>query len=310
MSSKEKIDYSRLNHSLWSKRKKISEESSKQIWEIFLKTNKFDKLRMNKTKNEKLNRFSNSIESASEWIKTKFALTVDYLTKNGLIKSDQIKSLNLRNLEDPNKTTDQKLGNIIKELRSWLSDDDKLKLDQNVSEWLLDLAKESESANELGEKIKELESENQNLQSELEATEAANEVAEKTVLSRRSASNNIRIWNAIKKINEDDTLDAETKARKILWQANKFVFWWNESRRKYFGSIKKMDVRDTYFKVVEHIQKSMSDKKTSSREKVALRYIMRQINTAYKNYIEATTISEDVRKQNMRDVNNSLASAA
>ena len=310
MSSKEKIDYNKLNHSLWSKRRKVSEESSKQIWEIFLKTNKFDKLKMNKTKNEKLNRFSNSIESASEWIKTKFALTVDYLTKNGLIKSYEIKSLNLRNLEDPNKTTDQKLGNIIKELRSWLSDDDKLKLDQNVSEWLLDLAKESESANELWEKIKELESENQNLQSELEATEAANEVAEKTVLSRRSASNNIRIWNAIKKINEDDTLDAETKARKILWQANKYVFWWNKSRRKYFGSIKKMDVRDTYFKVVEHIQKSMSDKKTSSREKVALRYIMRQINTAYKNYIEATTISEDVRKQNMRDVNNALASAA
>lgn len=310
MSSKEKIDYSRLNHSLWSKRKKISEESSKQIWEIFLKTNKFDKLRMNKTKNEKLNRFSNSIESASEWIKTKFALTVDYLTKNGLIKSDQIKSLNLKNLEDPNKTTDQKLGNIIKELRSGLSDVDKLKLDQSVSEWLLDLAKESESANELWEKIKELESENQNLQSELEATEAANEVAEKTVLSRRSASNNIRIWNAIKKINEDDTLDAETKARKILWQANKYVFWWNKSRRKYFGSIKKMDVRDTYFKVVDHIQNSMSDKKTSSREKVALRYIMRQINTAYKNYIEATTISEDVRKQNMRDVNNAMADAA
>ena len=310
MSSKEKIDYNKLNHSLWSKRRKVSEESSKQIWEIFLKTNKFDKLKMNKTKNEKLNRFSNSIESASEWIKTKFALTVDYLTKNGLIKSYEIKSLNLRNLEDPSKTTDQKLGNIIKELRSWLSDDDKLKLDQNVSEWLLDLAKESESANELWEKIKELESENQNLQSELEATEAANEVAEKTVLSRRSASNNIRIWNAIKKINEDDTLDAETKARKILWQANKYVFWWNKSRRKYFGSIKKMDVRDTYFKVVDHIQNSMSDKKTSSREKVALRYIMRQINTAYKNYIEATTISEDVRKQNMRDVNNAMADAA
>ena len=166
MSSKEKIDYNKLNHSLWSKRRKVSEESSKQIWEIFLKTNKFDKLKMNKTKNEKLNRFSNSIESASEWIKTKFALTVDYLTKNGLIKSYEIKSLNLRNLEDPNKTTDQKLGNIIKELRSWLSDDDKLKLDQNVSEWLLDLAKESESANELWEKIKELEYENQNLQSE------------------------------------------------------------------------------------------------------------------------------------------------
>ena len=71
-----------------------------------------------------------------------------------------------------------------------------------------------------------------------------------------------------------------------------------------------MDVRDTYFKVVDHIQNSMSDKKTSSREKVALRYIMRQINTAYKNYIEATTISEDVRKQNMRDVNNAMADAA
>ena len=54
----------------------------------------------------------------------------------------------------------------------------------------------------------------------------------------------------------------------------------------------------------------LSYEKTSSREKVALRYIMRQINTAYKNYIEATTISEDVRKQNMRDVNNAMADAA
>jgi len=307
MSSKEKIDYSKLNHGLWSKRKAISEEASQKIWDVFLRTNWFEKLRMNKTKNEKLNRFSSSIESASEWIKTKFVLTVNYLTKSGLVK-DQIKSLNLRNLEDSTKTTDQKLENIIKELRSWLSDADKLKLDQNVSEWLLDLAKESESANELWEKIKELEAQNQDLQSELEATEAANEVAEKTVLSRRSTSNNIRIWNAIKKINEDDSLDAETKARKILWQANKYVFWWNKSRRKYFGSIQKMDVKNTYFNVVKHINESIW--KASTREKVALRYIMRQINIAYENYIKASTIPLDDRKRNMKSVNDALASAA
>ena len=191
----EKINYSKLNHSLWSKRKAIPEESSKKIWEIFLRTNKFDKLKKNKTQNEKLDRFSNSIENASEWVKTKFVLTVDYLTKNSLIKSDQIKSLNLKKLEDPNKTTDQKLESIIKDLRSELSDADKLKLDQSVSEWLLDLAKESESANELWKRVKELEIENQNLQTDLEASEAANKVAEETVLSRRSTNGNIRIWN-------------------------------------------------------------------------------------------------------------------
>lgn len=308
MSSKEKIDYNKLNHSLWSKRKKISEESSKQIREIFSRTNKLNNLKLDKTKNDRLNRFSNSIENASEWIKTRFVLTIDYLTKNGLIKVNEIKSLNLKKLEDPNKKADQKLESIIKELISGLSEENKLKLDQSVSEWLLDLAKESESANELWKRVKELENENQNLQNDLEASEATNEIAEKTVLSRRSTNNNIRIWNAIKKLNEDDTLDAETKARKILWQANKYVFWWNKSRRKYFGSIKKMDIKDTYSKVAEHIKKSMWT--ASTKEKVALRYIMKQVNIAYENYIKALNNNENERKQNMRDVNNAMANAA
>ena len=42
------------------------------------------------------------------------------------------------------------------------------------------------------------------------------------------------------------------------------------------------------------------------KEKVAIRYIMRQVNTAYKTYIDATNISEETRKQNMKDINQKM----
>jgi hypothetical protein len=45
------------------------------------------------------------------------------------------------------------------------------------------------------------------------------------------------------------------------------------------------------------------DNASEAREKVAIRYIMRQINKAYKDYIDATNITEETRKQNMRDIN-------
>jgi hypothetical protein len=44
-----------------------------------------------------------------------------------------------------------------------------------------------------------------------------------------------------------------------------------------------------------------------AREKVAIRYIMRQINRAYTTYINETNISEEARKQNMRDINMAMA---
>jgi hypothetical protein len=46
---------------------------------------------------------------------------------------------------------------------------------------------------------------------------------------------------------------------------------------------------------------------SEAREKVAIRYIMRQINKAYKDYIDATNISEETRKQNMKDINMAMA---
>jgi hypothetical protein len=34
---------------------------------------------------------------------------------------------------------------------------------------------------------------------------------------------------------------------------------------------------------------------------------MRQVNKAYKDYIDATNISENTRRQNMRDINKAMA---
>ena len=89
-----------------------------------------------KEKNKKLDRFSNSIEWASEWAKANFILNIDYLSKNNLIKVDKIKSLKLRVLEDDSKNADDKLENILAELTKDLSESDKLKLNQHVSKWL------------------------------------------------------------------------------------------------------------------------------------------------------------------------------
>lgn len=301
------IDYSKLNHTLWSKRKQISEDTSKRIGEIFLKSNSFDKMWAS-NKEKKLDRFTSSLEGATEWVKTRFALTVNYLTEKGLIKSEKIKSLKLKNLEDFNKTSNEKLENIINDLKSWLSDTDRRDVDQHVSEWLIDLAEESESANELWKKVKELDIQNQDLQNELDAADTANEIVESAILSKWSLNNNIRKAFALKKINEDNSLSAEQKAREVLWQANKYVIWWRKKRKRYFGSLEKMNVNRAYFRAANSIRESI--KKASTREKVALRMILKQVDAAYESYIKATTIDKDTRKQYMRDVNNSMASAA
>ncbi len=314
MASKEKIDYSGLNTSIQSKRVKITKTTAQHIWEVFLKSNGREKKKVD-FKAENLNRFASSIENASDWVKTKFAITVNYLVTSGLITKDHIKSLKLRSLklssledERSRKSADRKLQLIIDELKDKLSPEDKQKLEQHTSEYLLNIANESETADELWEKIKELKTENQDLKDELDASEAMNEIVEKSILSRRSINNTIRMWNAIRKINEDTSLDPVEKACRILWQANKYVFWWNKRRRKYFGNIKNMNVNKTYLKAVDNIKKSIAT--AEWKEKVALRYIMKQINKAYENYIERTKIPEDIRKENQRDVDRELAKAA
>ena len=305
--SKNTIDYSRLNMSIQSKRVKITEATAQQIWEVFLRSNGLDTRKRDNSKTEKLNRFASSIESASDWVKTRFAITVNYLVTNGLISKDQIKSLKLRRLED-STSADKKLQLIMNELKDKLSPENKQKLEQHTSEYLLNIANESETADELWKKINDLKTENQDLKDELDASEAMNEIVEKTILSRRSTSNTIRMWNAIRKINEDTSLDPVEKACRVLWQANKYVFWWNKRRRKYFGNIKNMNVNKAYFNAVDSIKKSIAT--AEWKEKVALRYIMKQVNKAYENYIKHTNISEDIRKGNQRVVDSELAKAA
>ena len=305
--SKNTIDYSRLNMSIQSKRVKITEATAQQIWEVFLRSNGLDTRKRDNSKTEKLNRFASSIESASDWVKTRFAITVNYLVTNGLISKDQIKSLKIKRLED-STSADKKLQLIMNELKDKISPENKQKLEQHTSEYLLNIANESETADELWKKINDLKTENQDLKDELDASEAMNEIVEKTILSRRSTSNTIRMWNAIRKINEDTSLDPVEKACRVLWQANKYVFWWNKRRRKYFGNIKNMNVNKAYFNAVDSIKKSIAT--AEWKEKVALRYIMKQVNKAYENYIKHTNISEDIRKGNQRVVDSELAKAA
>jgi len=309
MSDLNTIDYWSLNKSLnlkWQKLKDVTKKVSEDIWKVFLESNQ-RKSDGEKAKNNKLDRFSNSIDGASESTKSSFILTIDYLSKNKLIKTEKIKSLKLRVLEDDSKTQDEKLSNILDELTKDLSESQRLNLDQNVNKWLIDLSQESRSADKLWEKINDLEQQNSDLKGELDALDAVTEVSERAVLKRRSKYKMIRIWNSIKNIN-DSSLDTETKARKILWQANSFAVFGSWKRFDWFINRfpKKFDVNEEYKKSVDKLKQKM-DESNDDGEKVAIRYIMKQVNKAYKDYIDVTNISEDTRKQNMRDINMKMA---
>ena len=78
---------------------------------VFLETNGFDSKKYS-TKTNKLNQFSRNVEWASEWMKSNFILAVNYLFEKELIKTEKIKSLKLKVLEDENKSADEKLSNI------------------------------------------------------------------------------------------------------------------------------------------------------------------------------------------------------
>lgn len=303
------IDYSNLNKSLQPKRKInwITTDVARAIWDVFLQTNGFDSRKRNSTKTNKLNQFSDSIEGASEWMKSSFVLTIDYLSKNNLIKIDKIKSLKLSELNDDKRTQDEKLSNILDELTKDLSESDKLKLNQHVSKWLLNLSKESRNSDELWGKIIDLEQQNSDLKAELDALDTVSEVAERAVLTRRFKYKMIRVWDSIKNIN-DSSLDPETKARKVLWQANSFAIFgsWKRFDWIYNKLPLKFDVNKEYTKTVDKLKKEMNES-TDDGEKVAIRYIMRQVNKAYKDYIDATNISEETRKQNMKDINLAMA---
>ena len=304
------IDYSSLNKSLnlkWDKLKDITTKVSEDIWEVFLNANPNREHRWYKKKNQKLDRFSDSINDASEWTKANFILNIDYLSKNNLIKSDKIKSLRLGVLEDDTKSSNDKLESVLSELTKDLSESDMLKLDQYVSKGLLNLSKEADSADKLWEKITDLEQQNSDLKGELDALDAVSEVSERAVLTRRSKFKMIRIWNSIKNIN-DSALDPETKARKVLWQANSFAIFGSGKRFDWvYNKLPlKFDINKEYTKTVKKLTKEMNES-TDDWEKVAIRYIMRQVNKSYKEYMDATTISEDERKGNMREINRLMA---
>lgn len=301
------IDYSNLNATLKTKRPIdwITEDVAKALGDVFLATSKETK-RLNDSnediskKNDKLNEVANDLKWWSEEVKTKFLMNIKYLSENGLLNPKSIKSLKIEW-----KDANEKLENIIKSLKAPLSEQDKSQLDKSVSEWLekhyLDLAKKDDMSEELKAK-------NEELEEELNASEAANAVVESAVLTRRSLNNSIRVWKSIEKINENKKwLDPATKARKVLWQASHYAIWTGKVRFDWVNKLpRKFDIKAEYNNVVKELNTKM-DNATKAKEKVAIRYIMRQVNKAYTDYIEAISIDEETRRGNMKNINQKMA---
>ena len=297
------LDYSNLNKSLQPKRKieGITKNIAEEIWKVFLAKNA-PRSKKIEAKNQKLDEFSSDIENWTESMKIKFNLTVNHLAENNLLDPESIKSLKIRW-----SSADERLQNILDDLtinrKTPLTDSQKTQLDQAVANWVekhySDLAEKDDNS-------EELKARNEELEEELNASEAANEVVETAVLRRRSRNNMIRVWNSIKKISES-SLDPVTKARKILWQANSFALLGTWKRFDWINKLpKKIDVNKEYREAVDHLKDRMWET-DQPKEKVAIRYIMRQINKAYKDYLDATNISEEDRRNNMKDINMKMA---
>ena len=322
--SREDIDYSGLNKSLQPKKPidSIRTNTAKAIWDVFLNW-----VNNKNTKQKRLDALSDQIKEWHENMKIKLILTIDYLSKEWLLKPKSIKSLSADKIKEiawKNETwggeygetaleeRDRRIKNIIKYLvDDWRKNDEKLtneqkeKLNQAVMDWM------NEHYWKLAEKedrSEELKARNDELEEELNASEAANEVVESAVLKRRSRNNTIRVWKSIERINENKKwLDPVTKARKVIWQANSFAVFGSWKRFDLINKLpKKIDVNKEYKEVAHKLIEKMNTTE-ESREKVAIRYIMRQVNKAYKDYIDATNISEETRKQNMRDINMAMA---
>lgn len=307
-STKNQLDYSNLNTSLQPKRKinSIKTDVAKQIWDIFLATDnetkrlKKDNKQNISKKNGKLNDIASELKWWSEEVKTKFIMNIHYLSENGLLNPASIKSLKIKW-----KDANEKLTNIIEDLKSHLSEQEKTQLDKAVSDKIekhyLDLANKDDMSKELKER-------NDELEEELNASEAANAVVESAVLTNRTLNNTIRVWKAIERINENKKwLDPATKARKVLWQASHYAIWTWRVRFDWVNKLpRKFDIKTEYNNVVEELNKKM-DRATKSKEKVAIRYIMRQVNKAYTDYIDAISVDEETRRWNMKKINRKMA---
>lgn len=304
------LDYSSLNKSLQPKRSgllEIKNDTVEAIWKVFLQSNglKIDenmKSEKVKRRNERMNEFANNIEEASDWMKSKFIITVDYLVKNKLILPDKIKSLRVAELENESISKDKKLENILSELTKSMSEKERHELDQHVSIELINLSKESQKSSELWKQIDDLQNENKDLNDELMVSDTVREIALNSSLSKWSIHNANRIWSSIKNIRENKSLDKETKARKILLRSNSYIIfsswmWLNFRRMLPFG---KFDVNKEYTKVVNKLNKKAE--RASDKEKLAIMYILDEIDKAHKEYIEATNISEEEKKEKKKRI--------
>lgn len=308
------LDYSSLNKSLQPKNSgllEIQKDTVEAIWKVFLQSNGLDieeNMRSGKVKrrNERMDKFANNIEGASDWMKSKFIITVNYLVKNKSIWSDKIKSLRLAELENESISKDKKLENILNELTKSMSEKEKHELDQHVSMELINLSKESQKSSELWKQIEDLQNENKDLKDELTASDTAREIALNSAWSPWSINNTNRIQSTIKNIRKDSYLDKENKARKILLIANSYIVFgtWigiNLRRILPFG---KFDANKEYTKVMDKLNKKAEN--ATDNEKLAIMYIIDEVDKAHKEYIEATNISDDEKKENKRRIINKM----
>lgn len=308
--SHEDIDYSRLNKSLQPKRPidSIKKNIAEEIWKVFL-----GEVKTRSIKEERLDALSRQVESWSENMKIRLALTVDYLSNQWLLDVESINSMSAVEIKKIAwKNGDEKIQNIIKYLvDTWrkkgkeLTAEQKDKLSQAIIDWLEEHYWKMAEKEDISEELK---ARNDELEEELKASEAANEVVEASVLTRRSLSNTIRVWKSIETINVNKKwLDPATKARKVLWQANNFAVFGSGKRFDWVNKLpRKFDIKEEYDRVVKKLSTKMDNTK-NPKEKIAIRYIMRQVNKAYTDYIDAISIDEEIRRTNMKEINMKMA---
>ena len=301
------LDYSDLNTALKTKIKInwVTEGIAQQIWDLFL-TSKAKTT----VQNDKIDSLAQHLENASEAAKTEFLIKIQYLIDKRFLKANKIGWLKLKDLN--NKEPDEKLKFIVNQLVNdiKLNNTQKKELEEHTTKALGDhyqkATDEIVDNQKLQEKIQNLESDNEDLQSEINAMENGFNVAENIALKRKRFVNKYRmIWNKIKRINENEW-NSEDNFNRILQNANLVthsLVW------RWFQRVihRKWNVHENYRKVVNNLKEAI--KTANDETKMAIHYIMKQLNIAYNKYIKHDIVDIKERKQNMKDIYNWMAAA-
>ena len=275
----------------------ISTNVANTIWQLFLEKN-HGTIKNNNDKKAKVIELANKLKGLSNEKKVQLIITVNLLKNKKMLNPTSIKQIKI---EWDN--ADDIVDNIIHSLMPQDAG-----LQANLNDDVIKSMNEFYRNNYEGVTDLMLTRANEHLKMRAKAAEKTNRIAENVVIWNKWWINRVkRVAHGISTTMSNKKLNPEEKARTIIRKASSLQsgIW----RSRLIRMLRKMDVNQWYKYAAEALKDKMRNKPTDE-EKVAIRFIMKNLNEVYKEYRESSQVSDSQLDDNMQDIDSSMLSAA